>query len=114
MKKEMTVGELFKAQDRLDQVIVDNLLTRPSRDQLINDKMMATMVEVGEMANEHRGFKYWSAKGPNEEKLKEEYIDVLHFVLSLGNEIFYSNHNEIIKKYIEKNVINHQRQQEGY
>ena len=42
-------------------------------------------IEIGELANETRCFKYWSNKpsSPNEVVI-EEYADGLHFLLSLG------------------------------
>jgi len=50
------------------------------------DRIMAAVVELGEVANEVRHFKFWSTKGPSSrEIILEELVDVLHFVLSLMN-----------------------------
>lgn len=44
---------------------------------------LSLLVELGELCNETKCFKYWSNKEPNFEKIKEEYADCLHFALSL-------------------------------
>jgi dimeric dUTPase (all-alpha-NTP-PPase superfamily) len=42
---------------------------------------LATLVEVAELANEVRCFKYWSVKSPSEKDIiLAEYVDVLHFI----------------------------------
>jgi dimeric dUTPase (all-alpha-NTP-PPase superfamily) len=149
--------------------------------------LLALLVEIGECANEWRGFKYWSKKNKpvtdnwrvgndlNVERynpLKEEYVDGLHFVLDYGlemgmeperldirnygpdgsitkaflvlseiviglrtqkNNTFFKMHYEfllshylllgemlgfsdddIFNAYVEKNKVNHQRQDNGY
>ncbi|WMT29979.1 dUTP diphosphatase [Bacillus aerius] len=49
-----------------------------------------------ECANEWRGFKFWSNdQQPREEKLLEEYVDCLHFILSIGNLTKYSKNNDV-------------------
>lgn len=52
---------------------------------LIPSKLLALQVELGELANETRCFKFWSNKGASsKEKILEEYVDCLHFILSIG------------------------------
>ncbi|MEI5909426.1 dUTP diphosphatase [Bacillus spongiae] len=52
--------------------------------------VLAFLVELGELANETRCFKFWSKKPPSEKKkILEEYSDGFHFVLELGIEIEY-------------------------
>jgi dimeric dUTPase (all-alpha-NTP-PPase superfamily) len=79
------------------------------------DKMLlALLVEIGECANEWRGFKYWSKKNKpvtdnwrvgndlNVERynpLKEEYVDGLHFVLDYGLEIGVDPNRVSVIKY---------------
>jgi len=50
-------------------------------------RILALLVEVGEMINETKTFKFWSKK-PSAEKaiILDEYADGLHFFLSLGIE----------------------------
>lgn len=48
-------------------------------------RFLALYVEVGELANETRCFKYWSDRGPgSKERILDEYADGMHFLLSLG------------------------------
>ncbi|AYE35297.1 hypothetical protein CP523_13160 [Clostridium septicum] len=49
---------------------------------------LALRVELGELAQEFKEFKYWKkTKGEvNREKMLEEWADVFHFALSLENE----------------------------
>src|SRR5690625_1219425 len=52
---------------------------------LIEEKMLALLVELGELANETRCFKFWSTKPrSNQETILEEYVDNIHFLLSIG------------------------------
>src|SRR5690625_1594587 len=57
---------------------------------LIEEKMLALLVELGEMANETRCFKFWSTKGKSDQGIiLEEYVDNIHFLLSIGLEKGY-------------------------
>lgn len=57
---------------------------------LFGKKILALFVEVGELANETRCFKFWSNKSRNNNDIiLEEYVDGLHFILSLGLEKGY-------------------------
>ena len=51
-------------------------------------RILALLVEVGEMINETKTFKFWSTK-PSAEKsiILDEYADGLHFLLSLSIEV---------------------------
>jgi dimeric dUTPase (all-alpha-NTP-PPase superfamily) len=172
----MNLEKLFAAQKVLRDRINYN---EPDR---FNKLILALLVELGECANEWRGFKFWSVnqlphtsavRTPcmmEEDKeyynpLLEEYVDVLHFVLEVGLEmginnfkyavftsdtiekqflfilqeittvsIAWSRHNyrnllqlylglgqmlgfspeQIEQGYLEKNKINHVRQETGY
>lgn len=96
----MELVKLFETQrvlrDRIDY----------NRKDRFRKLVVATLVELGECLNEHRGFKFWSkdqqprtkkARGPyvNLEDaefynpLLEEYVDGLHFILELGIELGY-------------------------
>jgi dimeric dUTPase (all-alpha-NTP-PPase superfamily) len=182
---------LFKEQQLLrDKIAYDN----PDRFEKL---VLALLVELGECANEWRGFKFWSKdqeprrkssvttqlfadgelideiKEPDEtgDPLLEEYVDGLHFVLEIGLELNYTDleiwvieeknitkqfidcvgraynlqfqmrvtgeipiemyellfgsfiglgkmlgftWEQIEQAYMEKNAINHQRQEDGY
>ena len=77
---------LFNKQRELDTYIEDNLESA-NRDDLFRKKILALQVEIGELANETRCFKFWSKKGPSEQSvIIEEYVDGLHFILSVGHD----------------------------
>lgn len=164
----MNLSKLFKLQHTLDERIVEEHDLQGKH--LFSNKILALQVEISELANETRCFKFWSNKGPSpKEKTLEEYVDCLHFILSLGLEKNYSDvelnlrydtsdnieltkhfvniyidindfvvcpskdnyktlfedflclgsdlgfsYEEVEKAYCEKNIINHQRQDDGY
>lgn len=82
-KKTFDLTKLYLLQAKLDQQIAINhqvnyLVTK-------EDRLLALLVEIAELANETRTFKYWSKKGPSKkEVILDEYADGLHFFLSIG------------------------------
>ena len=86
----MNLDELFKLQMELDKRIVEqhSLQNR----SLSSEKILALQVELGELANETRCFKYWSTRKPSEKDvILEEYVDCLHFLLSIGLEFKFTD-----------------------
>lgn len=81
--QKIDISKLYPLQEGLDKDIatrhhVSYQSTFPSR-------LLALLVELGEFANETRCFKYWSLKGSSpKDVVLEEYVDALHFLLSLG------------------------------
>ncbi|MFY3790456.1 dUTP diphosphatase [Ureibacillus sp. MALMAid1270] len=83
----MELIELFSLQKELDAFIENS---RDIHRDVFIEKGLALTIELAELANETRCFKYWSSKGPSErEVLLEEFVDSIHFLLSLGNEKGY-------------------------
>lgn len=99
----MNLTKLFETQRKLDERIVKE--KRLEGQDLTPMKILALQVELGELANEWRGFKFWSenreprtsmlsqlfkedgtpARGVKvTNPLLEEYVDCLHFILSIG------------------------------
>ncbi|MCT8977558.1 dUTP diphosphatase [Clostridium sp. CX1] len=81
----MNLSKLFELQENLDEHIKEkhNLYGQ----SLLSKKILALQVELAELANETRCFKFWSDKKPsNKEVILEEYVDCLHFILTLGLE----------------------------
>src|SRR5690606_21727353 len=94
----MNLYKLFKIQAKLDEKIVKEKGLEGQ--DLLDKKILALQVELGELANCWRGFKYWSNDQEPITKidignsqysivnpLLEEYVDCLHFILSIGNDI---------------------------
>lgn len=80
----MNLQELFAMQEELDRFIQKN---RGVQEDLFRKKGLALLVELGELANETRCFKFWSTKEASaREVILEEYVDSIHFLLSLGIE----------------------------
>ncbi|MGG1738836.1 dUTP diphosphatase [Bacillus velezensis] len=179
----MNLQKMFEMQKVLDDRIIKEKGLEGQ--DLLPNLILALQVELAECANEWRGFKHWSndrepricvidkkgqtAKEYYKNPLLEEYVDCLHFILSIGNRLDYNDSetiNIILSKYLnirgilnpkwlfsslistvaftrrnyinlfinfftlgkrlgftieqieaaymEKNAVNHQRQQEGY
>jgi len=99
----VNLQKLFKAQAVLDEHIIKEHPVQENDNQLVK-KILALQVELGECANEWRGFKFWSnnqsprtqvvTNNPDKSDknkpwvlrnlLLEEYVDCLHFVLGIG------------------------------
>ncbi|MGJ9457160.1 dUTP diphosphatase [Oceanobacillus sp. CF4.6] len=85
----MNWDKLFTMQKQLDTYIENN--HDLSKTDVFQEKYLALLVELGELANETRCFKFWSHKPRNEKAvILEEYVDVIHFILSLGLEKGFS------------------------
>ena len=81
----MNLQRLFQMQNVLDNRIEaeHHLEGIP----LLQKKILSLQVELGELANETRCFKFWSTKKPSSNDIiLEEYVDCLHFILSIGLE----------------------------
>ncbi|WP_338971405.1 dUTP diphosphatase [Spiroplasma endosymbiont of Panorpa germanica] len=88
-----TLVDLAKRQKKLDNYIYEKKQIKFSN-QISNKKMIAFFVELGEFINEERSFKFWSQKPASPRNvLLEEYIDGLHFILSIGLEIGFDFEN---------------------
>ena len=82
----MNLTRLFETQDKLDQRIVKEKGLEGQ--DLLPEKILSLRVELGEFANElPETFKFWSNKKNNYEKALIEYVDSLHFILSIGLEL---------------------------
>jgi dimeric dUTPase (all-alpha-NTP-PPase superfamily) len=77
---------LYQKQAELDARIAENHSV--SYETTRERRILALLVEIGEFANATRCFKYWSNK-PSEAQdiVLDEYVDGLHFFLSLGIDI---------------------------
>ncbi|KON86802.1 dUTPase [Sporosarcina globispora] len=81
----MNYQQLFQMQKGLDSHIESNHGLQD--EDLFERKVLALLVELGELANETRCFKFWSLKPSSpQETVLEEYVDGIHFILSLGIE----------------------------
>lgn len=75
---------LYKTQEILDEKI--NETRKLSGHDVMQERILALLVEIGEFANETRCFKFWSVKPASEKKaILFEFVDCMHFLLSIGN-----------------------------
>ncbi len=89
---KINLTNLAKNQIQLDNYIIKN--NNLTKEETFNNRIMALLVEIGETANEIRFFKFWSQKKQApDEVILEEFIDILHFVLSIGVAIDYDQWN---------------------
>ena len=117
----INLEELYKKQNDLDAYIVKKSMNEVYSIDMnhndmgfLNDRLLALFVEVGEFANATRCFKYWSKKpSESKERLLDEYVDMLHFWLSIGNVMRFTP-KEVEVAYFKKNAINMERQNDGY
>ena len=88
---------LLEKQRELDDYIMrERGLTH---DETIEQRKLAFVVELAELAQEWRGFKYWSDNQQPSDKMLEEYVDVLHFALSLHN--FYGGDTDFTSSSVK-------------
>ncbi|RDI44222.1 dUTP diphosphatase [Falsibacillus pallidus] len=79
----MDIQSLFKMQKELDGFIEKERGIEGA--DLFQQKLLALLVEIGELANETRCFKFWSSKpASSKDTILEEFVDGVHFILSLG------------------------------
>ena len=67
--------------------------------ELHKKNCLELIVELGELANESRCFKYWSVKAANRDLVLEEYADCLLMVLYMFNYYNIVNINTVATKY---------------
>lgn len=164
--KTIDLSLIFNKQKELDQYIQNH--HQVTYELVFNKLRLALAVELGELANEVRCFKFWSYKERSKKEVViEEYVDGIHFITSLCiakkiepiikvpsvsltndkdeltqlfNDLFGSLYKlssareikiwygkylalgealgfslqEIVSAYIDKNNVNHQRQDSHY
>lgn len=95
----MNIEELYQLQYKLDQTVAANLNMSEEEfnsAECVENRIMATKVEVAELANEVGFFKYWKQSHVmKREATIEEWADVKHFLLSIGNSRGYNLIKEI-------------------
>lgn len=92
---------LQKKQLALDELIFKRHHT--NRTATLPQRQFSFLVELAEFANEVRFFKYWSYKPPSGRAvLLEEYVDCLHFLISLSLDLKVD-----FKKHVINVNVNH-------
>lgn len=127
----MNWEKLFYLQSELDDHIEKEHPIKAGENRL-SKKHLALLVEIGELANEWQMFKFWKKDPKPRTKVRdfdtwvkngyefdengnptydyrnpllEEYVDGLHFLLSIGNDINYKPNK--VKGVISSSIIMH-------
>ena len=85
----MNLESMIDKQAELDQSIIEGKNLNVEDHTL--DKFLALQVELAECANDWRGFKFWKVDKEPKETLLEEYVDCVHFFLSIAIEKGWEN-----------------------
>ena len=76
--------ELYERNKKLDDIFYEKY---KDKDNMLYEKnCLELIVELGELANESKCFKYWSKKQPNKELVLEEFADCMLMCLYFFNE----------------------------
>ena len=102
----MKMQDLLNAKVGLSQ---EEAMKMPLEERMkwIRKYLQALIVEIAEVFEE-TGYKWWKSKDINEEALKEELIDALHFLLSAFL-LAGMNAEEVFRVYVRKNEKNFTR-----
>ena len=104
----LQLTDIRQLQKELDErIMLNHGVTRP---QTQTKRILALLVEISELSNETRCFKFWSFKKPSEKDvLLEELGDCVHFTISLGIDLkddtpemnFISRSEELSVQFID-------------
>lgn len=90
----VNLNKLFTKQKQLDEHIVKEKGLHGQ--DLLKKKTVALICELYECVNEFPAiFKFWSNKPNNREDGLVEFIDVIHFSISIANDLGYTSHKYI-------------------
>ena len=98
--------EVYKKNNILDDIFIEKF-SNTDNDMYRKNKL-ELLVEIGELANETKSFKYWTNKKPNRELVLLEYADCIIMTLCLFN------YNNLKLEDIEFNKINDVNEEFAY
>ncbi len=105
--------KMFQMQQALDERIIEERNIDKTLDEWVVAITTAMESEIDEIRREVN-WKWWKQeKEIDLERLQEEVIDLWHFLLSLSR-IVGLTPETIFERYMQKNAINHKRQDGGY
>lgn len=90
----MDLRKLFEMQKVLDASIAEK---QGLSEIPLNNMILATITEIGEMSNDWGGFKHWKVNREPKPGLLEEIADVLSFMLAIGNMLHHRGGVESIR-----------------
>lgn len=117
MSQDM-LKEIFRLQERFDRAVIEHRNLEYSTEVWIQKEVLAIISELSEILDEVN-FKWWKdPKKIDKERLTEEFVDVLHFFVSMCLKAGIGP-EELYEAYVRKNQENFARQEgaterEGY
>lgn len=109
MDKIDKLEDIFSSQQALDQEIIKRRnLPSFTKEEWLQKEVLALMSELAEVLNE-TNFKWWKKQHAlTDEKIKEEIVDLLHFVISISLKMGMDA-EELYCLYLKKNKENWHR-----
>jgi len=97
--------EVYNQNKSLDQLFIN---AYGNSNEIITKNKLELLVELGELANESKCFKYWSKKSPDKNLVLEEYADCLlmifyfmrEFDIELNETFPNTDNNNIIDQFL--------------
>ena len=94
------LSEVYKKNNELDDIFISKY---SSDKDMFKKNKIELLVEIGELANETKCFKYWSKKEPVRELVLEEYADCIIMTLCLYNYFHMELEDLVYKKFSDIN-----------
>ena len=76
-------NDIYRKNKKLDDIFMNKYMDTES--SYYEKNCLKLIVEIGELANESKCFKYWTVKKPDKELVLEEFADTLLMVLYMFN-----------------------------
>ena len=76
-------NDIYNRNKKLDDIFMNKYMD--TEDKLYEKNCLELIVELCELANESKCFKYWTVKKPDKELVLEEFADTLLMVLYMFN-----------------------------
>lgn len=109
------MDEIFALQEKLNQRIGVNMteMNDDDRTQWILNYIRAMQQELAELTDSVP-WKWWAKYQEfDKQNAKVEIVDLFHFLISLAQVMGMSS-DDVFNAYLEKNKVNHNRQDSGY
>lgn len=119
---EDKLKHMFILQEKLQEKLGtwNKIESSADKQQFVNQQILALHEEAVEIMKESayknpEFVKFGWKKGQqwNEEKFKEEIVDIMHFVMNLSLVVGMDS-DEFYERYCKKNNVNHERKDSGY
>ncbi len=104
------LDEIFAKQKQFDEFLAEQRGLNFDTEAWMQKEVLAMVSELAELLDEVN-FKWWkNPKQLDENRVKEEVVDLLHFFVSMCHKIGMDS-NELYQRYVDKNQVNFERQQ---